>query len=87
MKKFFMMALVAGAAFMMACGGVASKAESFANDLAEAAKAGDAAKVAEIEKEMAEYVNGLSEEEAAEFNAAFAKANAGNAMEMAGELE
>lgn len=87
MKKFFMMALVAGAAFMMACGGVASKAESFANDIAEATKAGDAAKVAEITDEMNEYVKGLSEEEKTEFDAAFAKATAGNAMEMAGELE
>lgn len=87
MKKFFMMALVAGAAFMMACGGVASKAESFANDIAEATKAGDAEKVASLTKEMEEYVNGLSEEEKAEFDAVFAKATAGNAMEMAGELE
>jgi hypothetical protein len=80
MKKFFMMALVAGAAFMMACGGVESKAEDFAKKLAEAA--GDPAKIEAIQAEIEEYTKDLSEEDKKAFDAIIDAADA--ASDLAG---
>lgn len=86
MKKFFMMALVAGAAFMMACGGVESKAEDFVKRLDEAA--GDKAKIEEIMAEMKEYSKDLSEEDKKAFDAIINAADKASDMaDMAGDFE
>lgn len=86
MKKFFMMALVAGAAFMMACGGVESKAEDFVKRLGEAA--GDQAKIEAIQAEMEEYAKDLSEEDKKAFDAIINAADAAaNVAGMASQFE
>ena len=67
MKKIMMTLAVACAAFLMACGGVESKAKSYAEDVVDALKDKDYEKVEELEKEIEEYVDGLSKEEQKEF--------------------
>lgn len=73
MKKMWKLAVIALVAFAFVACGVKGKAEGFAEDLAAAVKANDAAEIAKIEKEMAEYVKDLDEKEAAEFAEAYLK--------------
>jgi hypothetical protein len=75
MKKMWKLAVVALAALaFVACAcTVSGKAEAFAEDLAEAYKAGDQAKLEKIDKEIADYVKDLDEDELKEFTEAYLK--------------
>lgn len=68
MKKIFMSLAVIGAAFLISCG-VSSKAKSFAEKVYDAS--GDPEELAELNKEMDEYTEDLSEEEKLEFLGAY----------------
>ena len=73
MKKMWKLAVVALAALaFVACAcTVSGKAEAFAEDYAEAFKAGDEAKMEKIENEIADYVKDLDKDEVEEFTKAY----------------
>lgn len=64
------LAVVAMAVIMVACGGVQSKAESYAEKIAKATAAGDYEALNKLETEIEEYVDGLSDEDADNFEEA-----------------
>lgn len=63
MKKIWMIAVVACAALMIACG-VESKAESYVEQLNEAYENGDGEKFEKVCDEFGDYVDGLSDSDA-----------------------
>lgn len=71
MKKIFASLAIAAAMFaFVACSSPVEKAKQYAADIEAAEAAGDYEKAAKLEKEMAEWMASLSEEEKAEVLAA-----------------
>ena len=74
MKKIFASLAIAAAMFaFVACSSPVDKAEEYIADIAAARAAGDYKKAAELEKEMLEWMDSLSDEEKAEIIAATLK--------------
>ena len=64
------LAVVAMAVVMVACGGVESKAESYAEKIAKATEAGDYEALTKLETEIEKYAESLSDEELDKFEEA-----------------
>lgn len=82
MKKIFMFVAVAAAALMISCGSPADKGKAYAEDMLEALEAEDMEKVEELEKEIEEYAEGLSDEDKEEFTKAYLEVCFSKGLEM-----